>query len=73
MSETSISHMSLATDTQGTFLPLLLEPFEACAESDMLLTTKVMKGRLSLMLVLDVGSTGDGGARDGRSAGTRVP
>jgi len=66
MSETSISHMSLAKDVQGTFLPLLLEPFEAGAESAMLLTTKTMKGRLSLMLVLDVGSTGDGGARDGR-------
>jgi hypothetical protein len=50
-----------------------LRALEACAESDMLLTTKVMIGRPWFMLVLDVGSTGDAGARDGKSAGTRVP
>ena len=72
-----LPHMDLANDVQRTSLHLHqnhLRWLEASADRDKYRTSKAMNDDFrALMLELDVDSTGGGGARGGRSAGTKAP
>ena len=73
MSENSTSDLLLATDTALLHMPQAISNgLRHVQKSGMFLAARGIMGRPSLMQGLDVGSTGDGGARGGRSADTTV-